>query len=93
MRPNNPNREPWWIFTTVKLVLVIKNNYDFTLVGLVRVSPRFGVMLFCMFLSVVFVMMDVIVTLAKLTQQSGINPYWRVSLSRSMISVLFAVAD
>lgn len=71
-------RDPWWIFTTVKLVLVIKQNYEYTLPGLVRTSPRFGTMLLAMLMSVVFIIADVIVTIVVSTH-SGINPYWRVS--------------
>lgn len=70
-------RDPWWVFTTVKLVLVIKRNYEYTFSGLVKASPRFGVMLLCMFLSIVFLITDVVIT-AKVSKQSGINPFWRV---------------
>lgn len=74
----NLPRDPWWVFTTVKLVLVINKNYDYTLPGLIRTSPRFGVMLLCMFISIAFLVTDIIVT-ALISVQSGINPYWRVS--------------
>ncbi|CAI6093112.1 unnamed protein product [Clonostachys chloroleuca] len=72
-------RDPWWIFTTVKLVWVIKRNYEYTLIGLVRNSPRFGIMLLCMFISIVFLITDVAVT-ATVSTDRGINPYWRFSL-------------
>ncbi|KAF5263114.1 hypothetical protein FOXYS1_6140, partial [Fusarium oxysporum] len=39
-------RDPWWVFTTIKLVLAINENYEFTIPGLIRTSPRFGIMLF-----------------------------------------------
>lgn len=71
-------RDPWWIFTTVKLVLVINKNYEYTIPNLIRTSPRFGVMLLCMFVSIIFLVTDVIVT-ALVSVQSGINPFWRVS--------------
>lgn len=71
-------RDPWWIFTTVKLVMVINKNYEYTIPNLIKTSPRFGVMLLCMFVSIVFLITDVIVT-ALVSVQSGINPFWRVS--------------
>lgn len=72
------NRDPWWVFTTIKLVHVINKNYDISFINLIRASPRFGVMLFCLFLSIVFLIADVAFT-ARASQQSGINPFWRVS--------------
>ncbi|KAF7562115.1 hypothetical protein G7046_g2020 [Stylonectria norvegica] len=72
-------RDPWWVFTTVKLVLVINKNYDFSLRRLIQVSPRFGVMLLCLFLSIVFLVTDV-AFIARGTAQSGINPFWRLAL-------------
>lgn len=71
------DRDPWWIFTTIKLVVVINKNYEYTLLRLLRTSPRFGIMLFCMGVSVAFLVVDVIAT-AVISTQSGINPYWRV---------------
>lgn len=78
-------RDPWWVFTTVKLVLVINKNYDITMVQLVRASPRFGVMLFCLFISIVFLITDVVFT-ASVAGRSGINPFWRVSYLSTSIS-------
>lgn len=71
-------RDPWWVFTTIKLVLAINDNYDFTIPKLVRISPRFGVMLLCLFLSVVFVVVDV-VFMILVSKRGGMNPFWRVS--------------
>ncbi|KAI1070033.1 hypothetical protein LB507_007926 [Fusarium sp. FIESC RH6] len=53
-------RDPWWVFTTVKLVMAIRENYEFTIPGLVRTSPRFGIMLLCLLLSIIFLVTDVI---------------------------------
>ncbi|PSN60897.1 hypothetical protein BS50DRAFT_505199 [Corynespora cassiicola Philippines] len=73
-------RDPWWIFTTWKLVSSIKKTYGFKLWALVRINPRFGVMLGCMFLSIAFLLTDVGVNAAQITAASGINPYWRFAL-------------
>ena len=75
----NPCSDPWWIFTSLQLFLVIKNNYDLTILQLLRASPRFGILLFCMLVSIVFLVTDIVIT-ARVSTQSGINPYWRVSL-------------
>jgi low temperature requirement protein LtrA len=71
-------RDPWWVFTTIKLVLAINDNYEFTIPKLVRISPRFGVMLLCLFVSIVFVVVDV-VFMILVSKRGGLNPFWRVS--------------
>jgi len=73
-------RDPWWIFTTWKLVNSIKKTYSFKLWALMRINTRFGIMLLCMLLSIAFLLTDVVVSAAKLTASSGINPYWRFAL-------------
>ncbi|KAG4252881.1 hypothetical protein FPRO03_08330 [Fusarium proliferatum] len=72
-------RDPWWVFTTIKLVLAINENYEFTIPGLIRTSPRFGIMLFSLFLSIVFLITDVIFMIA-VSKRGGINPFWRLAL-------------
>ena len=73
-------RDPWWIFTTWKLLDAIKQTYGFKLFALVKINRRFGVMLLCMFLSIAFLLTDVAVSAARVTANSGINPYWRFAL-------------
>ncbi|CAO2655609.1 Nn.00g044120.m01.CDS01 [Neocucurbitaria sp. VM-36] len=73
-------RDPWWIFTTWELFHAIKKTYGFKLWGLLRINARFGVMLLCMILSIAFLLVDVVVSAAKLSANSGINPYWRFAL-------------
>jgi hypothetical protein len=73
-------RDPWWIFTTWRLISAIKKTYGFKLWVLVRINTRFGIMLLCMALSIAFLLTDVVVSAAKLTASSGINPYWRFAL-------------
>ncbi|KLO84785.1 uncharacterized protein LW93_5067 [Fusarium fujikuroi] len=73
------SRDPWWVFTTIKLVLAINGNYEFTIPGLIRTSPRFGIMLFSLFLSIVFLITDVIFMIA-VSKRGGINPFWRLAL-------------
>jgi hypothetical protein len=73
-------RDPWWIFTTCKLIHVITKTYGFNLWTLVCINRRFGVMLACMALSIVFLLTDVFINAFKKTTISGINPYWRLAL-------------
>ncbi|KAI9806556.1 MAG: hypothetical protein M1833_003743 [Piccolia ochrophora] len=75
-----PLRDPWWIFTTCGLVWIVKRQYNFGLFELIKTNTRFGVLIFCMFLSVVFLTTDIIVTAAKISKNAGINPYWRLAL-------------
>ena len=77
------DRDPWWIFTCINLIYNIKKRYNMSLVLLVRTSPRFGVMLVSMALSIVFLIVDVLSTILKFGAVVGINPYWKVSSSLS----------
>ncbi|RMZ76014.1 hypothetical protein DV738_g5167, partial [Chaetothyriales sp. CBS 135597] len=74
-------RDPWWIITTVALMYNIKTKYELTIAQIVRISPRFAVMLGSMFLSVCFIILDVLsVTAAfKSTLPVGINPFWKLA--------------
>ncbi|EUC49124.1 hypothetical protein COCMIDRAFT_85357 [Bipolaris oryzae ATCC 44560] len=73
-------RDPWWIFTTWKLINAIKKTYTFSLWTLIKINRRFSVMLACMILSISFVIIDAAISAAKLSASSGINPYWRFAL-------------
>ena len=72
--------DPWWIFTTVNLFWNIKRRYEFSLLELIKVSPRFGVLLGSMLLSVGFIIMDIIsVTKIGLNMPDGLNPFWKLA--------------
>ncbi|PGH17297.1 hypothetical protein AJ79_01181 [Helicocarpus griseus UAMH5409] len=74
-------RDPWWIYTTCSLFWVIKSQYDFTLVELVRESPRFGIMLLSMCLSIAFLIVDLlsVVRVFEGTLPIGVNPFWKLA--------------
>jgi hypothetical protein len=74
-------RDPWWITTTVYLFVVIKTQYELTLREIFRISPRFGIMLAAMLLSITFVVLDVLSVTGTLTitGDTGINPFWKLS--------------
>jgi hypothetical protein len=64
------------------LFWVIKTQYDFTLVELVRVSPRFGVLLAAMLLSIAFLLVDILAVTHVFDDDSlpdGINPFWKLA--------------
>ena len=74
-------RDPWWIVSLGVLMYNIKTKYDLTLTQIVRISPRFAVMLGAMVLSICFIILDVLsVTSAlKSALPVGINPFWKLS--------------
>lgn len=74
-------RDPWWIITTVYLFVIIKTQYEMTLKEIIRISPRFGIMLGAMIISIIFIIFDVLsVTGAlKLAGDTGINPFWKIA--------------
>ncbi|EEP82029.1 conserved hypothetical protein [Uncinocarpus reesii 1704] len=74
-------RDPWWIYTTCNLFWVIKSQYDFKIVELLRNGPRFGVMLVAMCISIVFILLDTLSVLRVLkgALPTGINPFWKLS--------------
>ncbi|KAF1979098.1 hypothetical protein BU23DRAFT_563337 [Bimuria novae-zelandiae CBS 107.79] len=76
-------RDPWWIITTVYLFYIIKNHYAMTLRDIIRISPRFGIMLTSMIISISFVICDVcsVTGAIKLAggADTGINPFWKLA--------------
>lgn len=75
------NSDPWWIFTTASLFWTIKREYNFGLWELVVVSPRFGIMLAAMCLSIIFMVVDTCSVLNAFpsTLPTGVEPFWKVS--------------
>jgi hypothetical protein len=74
-------RDPWWIFTTVYLCWVIKTQYEMSLKEIIRISPRFGIMLLSMNLSIIFIILDILTVTGalKLAGTTGINPFWKLA--------------
>ncbi|KAF7507089.1 hypothetical protein GJ744_010902 [Endocarpon pusillum] len=74
-------RDPWWIFTTISLFYNIKTRYDLSLPQIVRLSPRFAVMLGAMVLSICFLVVDICSVTGRLASSLpvGINPFWKLS--------------
>ena len=65
----------------MNLIYNIKKKYNMSLKTLIRTSPRFGIMLVSMAISIVFLIVDVLSTVIRFGAVVGINPYWKVCLS------------
>lgn len=74
-------RDPWWVLTTVFLFYSIKTKYDLPLRQIIRISPRFAIMLAAMLLSIAFIILDVLSVTKVLSEALpiGINPFWKLS--------------
>jgi hypothetical protein len=82
VRPYEPlMRDPWWIFTNVVLLHVIRKTYGTSVFHLIGQSPRLGILLAAVCLAIIFTIMDILASiLPGLSTVDGINPYWKVSL-------------
>ncbi|KAF2103425.1 hypothetical protein NA57DRAFT_33219 [Rhizodiscina lignyota] len=75
-------RDPWWIFTTVSLFWNIKVRYELGIIEIIRLSPRFGVLLAAMLLSVCFIVVDIVAVTGVFNNNAlpdGINPFWKLA--------------
>ncbi|KAE9966373.1 hypothetical protein BLS_006648 [Venturia inaequalis] len=74
-------RDPWWIFTTINLFYNIVRRYEFGIIEIIKVSPRFGILLAAMLLSVAFIVVDICSVTAVFTSSlpEGINPFWKLA--------------
>ncbi|PLN86209.1 hypothetical protein BDW42DRAFT_109920 [Aspergillus taichungensis] len=81
-RPLEPLfRDTWWIFTTCSLFYTIQRGYDCPLAQLVRIIPRFGIMLLFMALSILSTIVDTgeVLGACYLGFPPGIEPFWKVT--------------
>lgn len=75
-------RDPWWVFTICSLFWNIKSRYEFGYLELIRVSPRFGVLLGAMILSICFMILDILAVTRVISGSGlpdGINTFWKLS--------------
>nr|POE78460.1 hypothetical protein CFP56_60692 [Quercus suber] len=75
-------RDPWWIFTVLSLFYEIRTRYEFGYIELMRVSPRFAVLLGAMLISIAFIIVDIldvthVINATKLPD--GVNPFWKLA--------------
>ncbi|KAH6847504.1 hypothetical protein B0I37DRAFT_375212 [Chaetomium sp. MPI-CAGE-AT-0009] len=69
-------RDPWWIFTILNLFWNIKFRYELGVIEIVRVSPRFGILLLCMALSFISIVIDLL-SVTPVIPIGVINPFWK----------------
>jgi len=74
-------RDPWWIFTTINLFYNVVRRYEFGILEVIRVSPRFGVLLGSMLLSVGFIVVDILSVTSVFSSSlpEGLNPFWKLA--------------
>jgi len=70
--------DPWWVFTTINLVWNVKHRYGYGFVEFINLSPRFGILLLSMCLSIIFILLDIL-AVTPVIALGGINPFWKIS--------------
>jgi hypothetical protein len=82
VRPYEPLfRDPWWVFTNIVLLHVIRKTYGTSVFQLIGQSPRLGILLAAVCLAIIFTIIDILASiLPGLSTVDGINPYWKLSL-------------
>lgn len=77
-------RDPWWIFTVLSLLYNIKTRYEFGYIELMRVSPRFALLLATMLIGIAFIIVDVLAVTHVVKGSGlpdGINPFWKMAFA------------
>ncbi|OJZ79727.1 hypothetical protein ASPFODRAFT_148670 [Aspergillus luchuensis CBS 106.47] len=95
-RPLEPLfRDPWWIFTTCFLLYIIQRGYGCSLMQLIRISPRFGVMLLFMVISIVFAIVDMCAIRVenRLGYPPGMEPFWKLAFVFKCLSDTIILDD
>lgn len=77
-------RDPWWLATSFYLIYTIKRTYACSVLGLIRASPRFGVLIVAMILSIAFMITDIVTVATGPPVCAGKNPYWKVRIDVSL---------
>jgi hypothetical protein len=87
--------DPWWIFTTLSLFYNIKSRYDFGFLELIRISPRFGILLGSMLLSIVFKILDIlsVTDVLKKALPAGIDPFWELAFVFKLLTDTMILDD
>ncbi|KIV90974.1 hypothetical protein PV10_05572 [Exophiala mesophila] len=82
VRPYEPLfRDPWWVFTCIALFHVIRKCYGTGVFELIKRSPRFGILLGAIILSLIFTGLDIVASIHNfIGSTDGINPWWKLSL-------------
>ncbi|KAK6855070.1 hypothetical protein PG990_008640 [Apiospora arundinis] len=75
-------RDPWWVIACVLLIHNIRKRYEMKYSHVLMASAKFTVMLAAMFISIVFIVVDILsVTDAfKNFAAVGLNPWWKLAM-------------
>jgi len=76
-------RDPWWASSVLILMFQIHQTYKLPVASIVTLSPRFGILLLAMTLSIIFVLLDVIAVTTNSfasTLPDGLNPWWKLAM-------------
>lgn len=73
----------------------IKTQYELTLSEIIRISPRFGIMLFSMVVSIVFIILDIcsVTGAFESTLPIGINPFWKLAFVFKCLTDMVVLDD
>ncbi|KAF9890579.1 hypothetical protein FE257_005710 [Aspergillus nanangensis] len=87
--------EPWWLLTTGVLFYTIQRSYRLDLAFLVRFSPRFGIMLLSMLLSVTLTILGpcIVVRSSHEVFPVGMDPFWKISFVFKCLSDTVMLGD
>lgn len=81
VRPYEPlMRDPWWVFSCMTLFYVIRKCYAMNTFRLIQKTPRFGILLASIIISLIFTITDIVASITNLTPTDGINPFWKMAL-------------
>lgn len=82
VRPYEPLfRDPWWVFTCLVLYYVVSRVYGTGAFELTKRSPRFGILMCAICLSLIFTAIDIAASIHNfIGSVDGINPWWKLSL-------------
>ncbi|KAI9725713.1 MAG: hypothetical protein M1828_002596 [Chrysothrix sp. TS-e1954] len=75
-------RDPWWLLTTILLYHRIITHYRIPLLTVITISPRFGVLLLSMLLSLSFILLDILSVTHVINDEAlpdGLNPFWKLA--------------
>jgi hypothetical protein len=77
------------------LVWTIKTQYELTLKEIVKISPRFGIMLLSMGLSIIFIILDIcsVTNAFKSSLPVGINPFWKLAFVFKCLTDMVVLDD
>ncbi|KAL3250832.1 hypothetical protein ABHI18_010984 [Aspergillus niger] len=81
--------------TFIFLLYIIQRGYGCSLVQLIRISPRFGVMLLFMVISVVFAVVDMCAIRVenRLGYPPGMEPFWKLAFVFKCLSDTIILDD